>query len=156
MFYHVVVSISGSDTNEELLFSDLSKAELKRRFLNSYKNGKDIFVNKKILSTKDINSISITLTKQTSKNTLVNVRNEADRNPDSMLSLIGALGSLDPASIIHHGADVTDIFIKSPPGTGTVNHNFLKFLNSSWVLRIVGGGLLIFIGVVAKDLWTTL
>jgi len=107
--YHVRITTRSQPSHDELAL-DLTKAELKRRFLDPYNQGRPIVTGGRIIPPHDIQRIRINLTKESSKTLLPWIRGQR-------LSSLVRTPIPDEWYVTEEGQDVTDDFVTGPPGT---------------------------------------
>jgi hypothetical protein len=147
-YYHVTIQTKNSE-NWICIFKDLSEADLKKNFLKPYKLGNSIYSNGNILSPTEIIQIIINKTDNKHEDELKAVQDESyrevvdynRRNPHTLL--VSAGRGHNDYEINECGDNVTDKFISSGPGHGTPLTIFSEFIKHPWVVRIVGGLILI-------------
>ncbi|QGT77771.1 hypothetical protein GM160_02060 [Guyparkeria halophila] len=159
-FLHVVIE----RTEEEkplFLFGDLTKTELKRRFIRPYKLARSVLKENRVVNLSCVTSVHVIETDKPLDVALKHLRVESNERIDSLNRESGGVFIISAGSgwvaedIVHCGRDVTAQYVTSPPGEGTLASHALAFLHNPWVLR-VGGGLLIIVvgGFVVRWLWT--
>ncbi len=115
MPYHVRITPRSDRSHDEVKL-DLTKEQLEERFLNPYVEGRPIVIGGKTIPPDDIERIRINYTDETSEQLLPIVRKE--QAASSVIALIS-----DEWYVADRGADVTDEFIKGPPGAGVITRN---------------------------------
>lgn len=143
-YYHVVVEkINGT---KDVLYRDLSKKDLKKHFVKTYKKGDDVFIEDTIHKIQTIKKVQIIKTEYNFEDELEAFENEenesrekANRTPGPILLPI-ALGESD---IVFRGKDVTSHYINKAPSKSP--NLFSRIINSPWTVRIIGGVILIVI-----------
>ncbi len=112
MAYHVIIYCKSSHLPEVKL--DLTRSQLKKRFLEPYRLGNPITIKGKTISQHDFERIEITHTEKTSKE-LVQII-EAQKKNEGKKGIISPVFS-DDYRIATSGTDLTDQFITGPPGS---------------------------------------
>lgn len=128
--FHVVVTTKYDDIEVNL---DLSRAQLKKRFLEPYREGASITVSGRTIDRKDLKRIEITHTKQTSSKLLPVV--EQQRRDESKRGFLD-LTSSNEYRVAKLGTDLTDQFITGPPRQRKVRRRKSKSRVSEDVLQI--------------------
>lgn len=138
-YYHVVISIKNE--SDIVLFKDLSKQQLKKKFIKKFKSGKDLFVDNQIFKSTDFSKVTIIKTDLTLDEELEQYHQEslewqekANQEPGPII--IGGSG-LYEYEIINRGSDVTEQFISAAPKSS--NNLISRFFNNPWTIRIIGG-----------------
>ena len=123
-YLHVVVALEGSDSLIPV-FMDLTEADLRKRFLEPYRNGADIISSNRVFPPAGIRKLHIVSTDRKSDLELSDLVKSSDKsieelNDNSSVVFIGFGRGRDPADIVHVGSDVTDRYVKSraPPQAG--------------------------------------
>lgn len=109
-YYHVRITQESAQNDEVKL--DLSEAQLKKKFLKPYKDGRTIVINGKTIPPDEIERIRINRTEQSSDKLLPKIKKKRKSN-----SAI-AVGIPDEWYVADEGEDVTSEFITGPPGSG--------------------------------------
>jgi predicted nucleotide-binding protein len=118
VYYHVrVTKISERDQDEVKL--DLDEAGLEKQFLAPYREGRPIIVGGTTIPSSDIYRIRISQSGIPSAQILPLVRQEHDQT--GYISF-----KSDEWHVVDKGADVTDEFIKGPPGYGSPHESGLS------------------------------
>lgn len=145
--FHVVIKTKNTDS-WRCCFKNLSEKELIDSFVKSYKKGKDIIIDGEIISTKEINHVVISKTDKTQKEELKIVQDTSyqkiqEENRDSCIQIISAGNGWQDYEIKDCGENVTSYYLTS--GAGEIG-----FMNSPWVITVVGGlvvgGILLLLG----------
>jgi hypothetical protein len=110
MFYHVRITQKSYKIHDETKL-DLSEEQLKIRFIEPYEQGKSITINGKTIELEDIERIRISRSSQDSKYLIRQLEAEDASSP--VLVLCGPSYEWRAAD---KAEDVTDDFIKGPPG----------------------------------------
>lgn len=119
-FHHVIVLLKGSD-KKKALFTDLTAAELKRRFVRPYKQGNPVLLqDNSVVQTRDITWTTIRATADKAAPTLKSLAEASSRRTDE-LNRTGGLFFMGRFSWGHEdleeeGEDVTSHYIQAPPG----------------------------------------
>lgn len=151
-YFHVTIKKKGSD-GWLCVFKDLSASDLKKRLVKPYRLGKSIFYDGNILSPSDITQVKITETKMSHDEELMVVQDESYKKvqefnrTSSSVVLVSAGHGYSDYEINECGSDVTESYISSGPGIGTLGTALADFIKHPWVVRVVGG--LVFVAVVA-------
>ncbi|MNV33028.1 hypothetical protein D3C71_1243820 [compost metagenome] len=119
-FHHVIVLLKGSD-KKKALFTDLTAAELKRRFVRPYKQGKPVLLqDNSVVQTRDITWTTIRVTTDNAAPTLSRMEEASHRHTDELNRGGGVffLGhfSWGNEDLVEEGDDVTSAYIQAPPG----------------------------------------
>ncbi|MCC5879711.1 MAG: hypothetical protein JJU03_07445 [Idiomarina sp.] len=158
-FLHVVIERADGD-KPVFLFGDLSKAELKKRFIRPYSLAKPVLKENRVVNLANVTVVHIIETEQPLDAALkllqVESNERIDRlNRESTGAFIVSAGSgWVNEDIVHCGEDVTARYVTSPPGEGTPASRALALIHSPWVLR-VGGSLAVIVigGFVVRWIW---
>ncbi|KOQ70079.1 hypothetical protein [Stenotrophomonas maltophilia] len=119
-FHHVIVLLKGSD-KKAALFTDLTAAELKRRFVRPYKQGKPVLLpDNSVVQTRDITWTTIRATAEAAAPTLEALEAASRRNTDELnrgggVVFLGRF-SWGNEDLAEEGQDVTSRYIQAPPG----------------------------------------
>jgi len=148
--YHVVVEIHG-EKKPLFLFGDLSKSDLRKRFLNPYYLGKPVLKKNQVVDLSRVVSVQIRMTKSSASSELEDLKAKSkaeidELNRGSGMVFIGFGRGYADEDIVECGTDVTAEFVKAPPGQGTAVSKLVGFLHNPWVLRVGGGIVLIVVG----------
>ena len=152
-YYHVLIKTKDTPANFRCLLSDLTRCELKKKFVKPYNLGRCILISTDTLDTKAIVSTRIVETDQTSEIELAKIQRRsqqeiADWNSQPDAPTLICLGrGYAPEDIEEAGKDVTDQFIHSPPGDGPLAQA-LRLAHNPWVVTI-GSGIVIALVTVA-------
>lgn len=148
-FFHVI--IKGKGDAGRLLFGDLDRAALKRRFLKPYGRGKKIVEGNAVIDLDALDAVQIirtekpkdTMLDQLMRESLDSVdRFNAEARDSGVVLVSFGYGGKDE-DIAHAGTDVTGEFIRSGPGTGGWLY---RHLGNNWIITIVGGLIVTVIG----------
>jgi hypothetical protein len=138
-FHHVIAKV-GSDTKPRCLFIDLSAADLRSRFVKPYDRGHSFFSGTDLIAPSDIKSLQIISTARPEQieRSEINRRDldridELNRSSDCVVIISPGAGYA-PEDIAQAGSDVTQVFIKGPPG-----HKSGRWLPSLKVLGWTAG-----------------
>jgi len=107
-FYHVRISLDSDKLHDEVKL-DLTKDKLLTQFIEPYEQGKPIITGGKTIIADNIERIKITFTTIDSSQILPKIR--AEREKSLIFSPIP-----DKWYVVEAGTDVSDEFIKGPPG----------------------------------------
>ena len=146
-YYHVLIKTKEAPANFRCLLSDLTRRELQKQFVKPYNLGRCILIKTDTLDTKVIVSIRIIETEHASEIELAKIRRRsqqeiADWNSQPDAPTLICLGrGYDTEDIEEAGKDVTDQFIHSPPGEGTLARA-LRLAHNPWIVTI-GSGIVI-------------
>ena len=110
MPYHVRITLKSDPGHDEVKL-DLSEDQLKERILIAYEEGRPIVIGGTTISPDDIQRVRITRTDQSSEQLIPMVR--AERQASTLITMTS-----DEWYVAEKGKDVTDDFIKGPPGSG--------------------------------------
>jgi hypothetical protein len=148
------VTIKTKSSNDWIcIFTDLSKADLKKNLVRPYRLGKSIFYDGNILSSNEISKIKIIETEKSHEEELKTVQDESYRqvqesNRSSSAVFLMSIGhGYRDYEINECGKDITNKYISTGPGTGTVLTAIAKFIRHPWVVRVVAG--LVFVAAAA-------
>ena len=108
--FHVRLNQKSNPSHDEVKL-DLTEPELEEQFLKRYREGRPIMVGGKVVPVDDINYLKISFTEQPSDVLLPAIRHEREQ------SQVIAVGISDEWYLAKSGDDVTDAFIKEPPGS---------------------------------------
>jgi hypothetical protein len=119
-FHHVIVLLKGSD-KKKALFTDLTAAELKRRFVRPYKQGKPVLLqDNSVVQTRDITWTTIRATPEQAAPTLKRLAEASHRQTEELnrMSRLVFMGrfSWGNEDLEAEGDEVTSRFIEAPPG----------------------------------------
>ena len=138
--YHVVINSAGNP-HWEMLFSDLSKSELQKRFIKPYQHDRNFLVTSKIIKASELNAVRIIKTEDTEKEARARINKAdladiAEMNRDSEIVIVSPGIGHKPEHLTEAGDDVTSDFLNSGPGSTSL------FLGASkkavaWTLGIV-------------------
>lgn len=150
--YHVVVEIHG-EKKPILVFGDLSKSELRKRFLKPYSLGKSVLKKNQVVDLSKVVAVYIRMTKASMTDELEGLKAKSkaeidELNRGSGIVFVGFGRGYAGEDISECGVDVTDEFIKTPPGQGTTFSKLIELLHNPWALRIGGGIILIIVGFI--------
>lgn len=110
VFYHVRITPKSDRSHDEVKL-DLSVEELEARFLGPYREGRPIVIGGRTIPAQDIERLRITATAQSSDFFFPVVRHE--RAASKVFAPIS-----DEWYVAAKGKDVSDEFVKGPPGEG--------------------------------------
>ncbi len=110
MPYHVRVTLKSDPSHDEVKL-DLSEDQLRERVLTPYEEGRPIVIGGRTITPDDIRRVNITDTDQTSEQLIPVVR--AEQRESAVITMTS-----DEWYVADKGKDVTDDFIKGPPGSG--------------------------------------
>lgn len=117
-YLHVVVWLKPVAGIGRLIFSDLSEADLKRRFVKPYNRGRSILIGGETINLMDVSAVQIVRTSDPKDSVLRRLADEQAerdrRNSNSWVIFAGA--APDDADIGSGGDDVTGEYISQPPG----------------------------------------
>ena len=122
MTYHHVIAKIGQNDKVRVLFSDLSLADLKKRFIAPYERGISFFSGNNLVAPSDLRSVQVVRTERTGGEERERINNESlaqidkiNRESDGLVFISPGSG-YDPEDIAEAGEDVTHSVIKGPPG----------------------------------------
>lgn len=122
MTYHHVIAKVGSGDKFRCLFSDISAADLRKKFILPYERGTGFFCGSDLISPAEIRSLKIVRTNNPDEVERAEI-NRADQaridefnRTSGGLTIIGFGGGYEPEDIEGAGEDVTHVLIKGPPG----------------------------------------
>lgn len=150
-FLHVVIERE-EDEKPLFLFGDLTKAELKRRFLRPYKLAKSVLKENRVVNLAGVTAVHVIETDKPLDAALRQLRVESNERIDRINRESGGVFIISAGSgwvdedVVHCGHDVTAQYVTSPPGEGTLASRALALLHNPWVLRVGGGLLVIVVG----------
>lgn len=157
--FHVFVRSKSEQEDRELL-CDLSEQDLRLKVVNSYKDGKDIYVGGRITRLADIAHITILRSEMSAKEMLNKMaadhQAEIERiKRDEGKNVIGSYRGSKSNELIgcELCANVTEQWLGEAPGGGSDWTKIKKLFHNPWVVRIGGGGLLYAIGVLTAKHW---
>ena len=142
----------------KLIFSDLSKRQLKIKFISKYRLGSNLFLDGKVLPLMKITSVQIINTKSPIEQELKKLQKESGEridkiNRESNGFTILSLGSgWHEEDIAECGEDVVSQFINESPGQGNLITKISLFFHNAWVLRLGSGVILILVALIIKEL----
>ena len=149
-YIHVTIKSKSSD-NWLCIFKDLSVSDLKKKLVKPYRLGKSIYYDGNILSPSEITQIKINETEKLHEDELKFVQEESYKNvqefnrTSSSVTLISAGYGYSDYEINECGKDVTNLYISTGPGVGTLFTATAEFIKHPWVVRVIGG--LVFVTV---------
>jgi predicted nucleotide-binding protein len=108
--FHVRLNRKSNPSHDEVKL-DLTEAELEEQFLRRYREGRPILVGGVVVPVDDINYLKISQTDEPSDDLLPQIRYEREQ------SSVIAVGISDEWTLAHSANDVTDDFLKDPPGS---------------------------------------
>ena len=110
MFFHIRISEKSNNSHDETRV-DLSEEELRARYISQYEAGEPIIINGKTISPDDIERVRVSRSDSSSASIVSELKSE-DRD-----SLVVRIGGPDYSwRAADRATDVTDEFIKGPPG----------------------------------------
>lgn len=151
-YLHVTVKKKGTD-DWICVFTDLSVADLKKKFVRLYRLGKPIYYDGNILSPSDISKIKINETERSHEDELQIVQEDSFREMQEFNRSNSGVIFISPGHGYHDyeinecGVDVTIKYITDGPGAGTFGSMLAEFIKHPWIVRIVGG--LVFVVIAA-------
>lgn len=120
-FHHVLATL-GPDKTIRMLFTDLTKDELVKRFITPYEQGRPFFSGNELISPHELRSIHIIRTQRPDKTE----RDDINRKDLEKINRLNATGSglvvisagagHEPQDIAEVGEDITHNLIQGPPG----------------------------------------
>ncbi|MBN2101592.1 MAG: hypothetical protein JW716_01835 [Candidatus Aenigmarchaeota archaeon] len=126
MVYHVRITLKGE--YEDILSLDLTKYSLLKKIVNKYHDGKKFTVGGHVINPHKIEQIKINETEETSSQIIPQIK--ARRMKNKVIVPIS-----DEWYVTKEGIDVTDKFIKNPPGRKNIDENLetkiLEYINST-------------------------
>ena len=147
-FFHVIAAFEDRPKELVSVFMDLSRRDLKTRFLKPYARGENLVSGNHILPVRSIRIVRVIATERQSKSELEDLQRESRakidelnrKSKDAVFILLG-VGYKDE-DIVYTGTDVTAQFINVAPGAKDMVARVISFLNNGWVVA-VGGGILV-------------
>lgn len=139
-FYHVLAAVAGEQVR--VLFSDLSLAELKKRFVTPYKRGDVFFCGNELIMPAEL--WKLRLIKTSDREQIVRERlsqedlrriDEFNRSSQGIVIFSPGAG-YEPADLADGGIDVTRDFIVRGPGSSTTFLGATK-ATVGWILGIL-------------------
>lgn len=110
MPYHVRITLKSDRSHDEVKL-DLDEEQLRERILNPYEQGSPIVIGGRTIPPDDLERVKITFTDRSSEHLISVIR--AERMASSVITMTS-----DEWYVAEKGKDVTDEFIKGPPGSG--------------------------------------
>lgn len=110
MPYHVRITLKSDPSYDEVKL-DLTENQLRDRILTPYEQGRPIVIGGRTIPPDDIQRLNIAHTDRSSEDLIPSIR--AERQASSVFTMIS-----DEWYVAEKGTDVTDDFIKGPPGSG--------------------------------------
>lgn len=155
-YFHVVITLKDK-SKAMFLYGDMTEAELRKKFLKPYKLGKAVLKENEVVNLADVTAVDIIETDAPLQDELKKIQIESGRKIDEINSsnsgvFIMSLGAgYHDEDIVGGGTKVTDRYITTPPGSGTIGSSFLERLHNPWVLGI-GIPVLLALGAFLKGL----
>lgn len=152
-YFHVVVE-KESMSVRTFLYGDLSRHELKRRFIKPYLLAQAVLKGNEVIELRDVKRVWVIETTENLESTLKQLQKTSNVAIDRINSnnegflIISAGSGWREEDILQCGQDVTSQFIDSPPGVGTLGSHIVSFINNPWAYG-VGVALLIAIATAA-------
>lgn len=140
-YYHVVITLK-DNPKPVFLYGDMTEAELRQKFLRPYKLGKPVLKGNEVVNLSEVKAVDIIETDVPLQDELKKMQIESGRkideiNHSSSGVFIMSLGvGYNNEDIAGGGKCVTDRYITTPPGTGTLGSNLFASLHNPWVLGI--------------------
>ena len=146
-YYQVILKLKNPESSFQHILVDASEEELLFKIVKPYRNGCNIFHDSTVIDCGDIEKINIVCTEDKNEKARDKLNDESfkrmdeiTRNYDSLV-IIGPGAGYDPEDIVEAGKDVTENYIKGPPGYGKAGV-LQEFIYNPWVMTI-GTGLII-------------
>ena len=146
-YYQVILKLKNSGASSQHVLVDAVEGELLSRIVKPYRKGSNIFHDSTVIDCGDIEKIMIVRTENKNElereklnNASLNRIDEMNRESDSFV-IISPGGGYDPEDILEAGTDVTETYIKGPPGYSKAGA-LQEFIYNPWVITI-GTGLII-------------
>jgi hypothetical protein len=146
-YYQVILKFKNSESSFKHILVDASENELLSRIVKPYRKGSNLFHNSTVIDCNDIEKIIIILTRNKDEQERKKINDESlkridrmNRESDSLVIMSPGVG-YDPEDILEAGEEVTEKYIKGPPGyskTGALQ----EFIYNPWIMAI-GTGLII-------------
>lgn len=150
-YFHVAGYFKPNPEAVEVLFLDLTRSELQRKFIRPYDRGERVLLADGRLATlQDLTRVQIIRTEDPSEEALralqVSHQKAMDElNSSSSGAFFFSIGyGLSSDDIIHTGDEVTSSFISGPPGHPS---RLLTFVSNNWTVTIVGGIIVVVVGL---------
>lgn len=149
-YLHVLVQKKG-DNNWICIFKDLQENDLNKQFIKPYKLGRSLFYDGNILAVNDITNICIIRSDNNHEQELKILQEENDRKNDEPGQMAVFLGiGWEDYEIKDCGVNVTTDYLKEAPGLGTVGSQISEFIKHPWVVRVLGGFILLLVATYFK------
>ena len=145
-YLHVVLKVG--EKSFICLYSDLSKKELKKKFIKPFQKGEDFFNDGSVIISSQIAKVIISSTQNDLETTLKDYKEKStkeiiDMNKMPGISYIASPKGLKKSDIKDCGENVTEKFINKAPKR---SHNSLyNFSHNPWIVGIGVGIILLFI-----------
>lgn len=149
-YFHVIAKLS-SNKDQSCIFADLSSKELNKKFIKPYEKGLDFLSQNIVVRVSELEAIHIIETENNIDIELKAIqqrsREEIERiNRESHVRFLSLGRGYAQEDIIEAGTDVTQKYIKGPPGYSKLAvPNFLGGSLLKWLSGIVGGLVVAFI-----------
>lgn len=137
-YFHVIAKLN-SNKDQSCVFSDLSSKELNENFIKPYENGLDFLSKNTVIRVSELEAIHIIETEDNIDIELKVIqrksREEIDQiNRKANIRFLSLGRGYSLEDIIESGADVTQKYIKGPPGYCKANlSNFLEGSLVKWL-----------------------
>ncbi len=157
-YYHVLCEF-GDDKEAKLIFSDLSKRQLRKKFIYKYRLGSELFLEGRVLSLMSVKSVQVIRTALPIEKELKKLQKESGERIDRInresnsFKLVSVGSGWHQEDIVESGENVVSQFISESPGQGTLITRTIAFLHNAWVLRLGSGVILIIVALIIKRLW---
>jgi hypothetical protein len=149
-YFHVIAKLN-SNKDQSCIFSDLSSKELNKKFIKPYEKGLDFLSQNTVVRVSELEAIHIIETENNIDIELkviqLKSREKIDRiNRESNVKFLSIGRGYGQEDIIEAGTDVTQTYIKGPPGYSKITlPNFLGGSLLKWFSGIFGGLVVAFI-----------
>lgn len=155
--FHVFIRLNESEA-DQVLFVDLSEADLQRKFVTPYLEGSDIFDDGSIIRMADIGKITVLSSALTADGTLRKMAADHQAELERIkrvegLNVMGSYCGREVTELIGYCEDVTQRTIARGPGTGTRRTKVERVLVNPWIVAIGSGVLLLLFAILGAKLW---
>jgi hypothetical protein len=138
-FYHVLAAIG--DGKVQMLFSDLSSAELNRSFVKQYRRGQTFFAGQQLVKPSELRTVQVVETSEREATARERLnRDDLARidalNRSSNIVFISPGIGYEPEDLVEAGADVTREYLTRGPGSSPTLFGISKSV-LLWILGIV-------------------
>ena len=147
-YYHVIIRLADAPFKDRCIFSDLSEAHLRERFVRPYRRGKNFLSGSEVIEVFRVRQTTIVCTNEPSQSELKKIQEKSRRERDefnrnsSTLIVIDLGRGYEAEDIGEAGVDVTSTFITGPPGEGGRWAIIAAVMNHPWISAI-GAGLIV-------------